>query len=64
MIGISYWQEKKQNVAKVQKLVQTADTKEDSKEERVITLRPLNMEDFKQAHNQVMHDICVALEII
>ncbi|XP_021616827.1 protein SAP1 isoform X2 [Manihot esculenta] len=45
--------EKKQNVAKVQKLVQTADTKEDSKEERVITLRPLNMEDFKQAHNQV-----------
>ncbi|KAB2608724.1 hypothetical protein D8674_011892 [Pyrus ussuriensis x Pyrus communis] len=29
------------------------ETEEESKEERLITLRPLNMEDFKQATNQV-----------
>ncbi|XP_061988934.1 uncharacterized protein LOC133707382 isoform X2 [Rosa rugosa] len=30
-----------------------SDTKEEQKEARVITLRPLNMEDFRQAKNQV-----------
>ncbi|XP_057994232.1 uncharacterized protein LOC110664122 isoform X2 [Hevea brasiliensis] len=45
--------EKKQRAAEAQKSGQTADTKEDGKEERVITLRPLKMEDFRQAKNQV-----------
>ncbi|KAG8659095.1 hypothetical protein MANES_02G015400v8 [Manihot esculenta] len=45
--------EKKQRTAKAQKSGQSADTKEDGKEERVINLRPLNMEDFRQAKNQV-----------
>ncbi|GLT35861.1 hypothetical protein SLA2020_102770 [Shorea laevis] len=31
----------------------TSETKEDSKEECIITLRPLNKEDFRQAKNQV-----------
>ncbi|KAF2297896.1 hypothetical protein GH714_004862 [Hevea brasiliensis] len=45
--------EKKQRAAEAQKLGQTAAAKEDNKEDRVITLRPLNMEDFRQAKNQV-----------
>ncbi|XP_010251600.1 PREDICTED: uncharacterized protein LOC104593453 isoform X2 [Nelumbo nucifera] len=32
---------------------EASDTKEEGKEERVITLRPLNMEDMRQAKNQV-----------
>ncbi|XP_012086803.1 putative cell division cycle ATPase [Jatropha curcas] len=45
--------EKRQKAAEAQKSGKTVDRKEDSKEERVITLRPLNMEDFRQAKNQV-----------
>ncbi|KAJ4832359.1 hypothetical protein Tsubulata_002161 [Turnera subulata] len=43
---------KKQRAAEAQKSGETAETKED-KEERVITLRPLNMEDFRLAKDQV-----------
>lgn len=39
-------QERKQRAAEAQ-------NKEDGAEERVITLRPLSMEDFRQAKNQV-----------
>ncbi|XP_038687274.1 katanin p60 ATPase-containing subunit A1 isoform X2 [Tripterygium wilfordii] len=44
--------EKQQQVAEGQHSEDVSDTKE-GKEERVITLRPLNMEDFKQAKNQI-----------
>ncbi|KAJ6962323.1 hypothetical protein NC652_001089 [Populus alba x Populus x berolinensis] len=43
---------KKQRAEAAQKLGEATDTKE-VKKERVITLRPLNMEDFKLAKNQV-----------
>ena len=49
------FQEKRKRAEEAQKLGQTADTNEEGKEERVITLRPLNMEDFRQAKNQVMY---------
>lgn len=42
------FQEKKQRTAE-----DASDSKEDIKEERVITLRPLNMDDFREAKNQV-----------
>ncbi|XP_065858719.1 uncharacterized protein [Euphorbia lathyris] len=45
--------EKKQKVAEAQTSGQAVETNESSNEERVITLRPLNMEDFKHAKNQV-----------
>jgi len=43
---------KKQRAEAAQQLGEATDTKE-VKKERVITLRPLNMEDFKLAKNQV-----------
>ena len=57
-------QEQKQKVAKEQDKTHTEqswvgnsqdaqDAKEEVKQERVITLRPLNMQDFKEAKNQV-----------
>ncbi|PKI56897.1 hypothetical protein CRG98_022726 [Punica granatum] len=45
--------EKKQGAAEDKNSEVTRDTKEERKEERVITLRPLNMEDFREAKNQV-----------
>lgn len=42
------FQEKKQRTAE-----DASDSKEDIKKERVITLRPLNMDDFREAKNQV-----------
>ncbi|KAF8413256.1 hypothetical protein HHK36_001232 [Tetracentron sinense] len=45
--------EKKQGAKEGQNLEDDSDTKEEGKEERVITLRPLNMEDMRQAKNQV-----------
>ncbi|XVF51400.1 hypothetical protein PTKIN_Ptkin04bG0182300 [Pterospermum kingtungense] len=44
--------ERKQRAAEGQN-TDDASTKKDGVEERVITLRPLNMEDFRQAKNQV-----------
>lgn len=38
-------------------------TKVEHKEERVITLRPLNMEDFKHAKNQVCSPIELPFEM-
>lgn len=46
--------EKKRRAAEGQNTEETPDTNtKEGKEERVITLRPLNMEDLKQAKNQV-----------
>ena len=45
-------QERKQRAAEGDN-TDYASTKKDGAEERVITLRPLNMEDFRQAKNQV-----------
>ncbi|CAN1778386.1 Outer mitochondrial transmembrane helix translocase [Linum perenne] len=44
--------EKKKKAAEAQKTDETTEAQE-TKEERVITLRPLNMEDFRLAKNQV-----------
>ncbi|XAR71678.1 Adenosinetriphosphatase [Bertholletia excelsa] len=44
---------KKQKAEEGQSTEDASDTKEEGKEERVITLRPLNMEDMRQAKNQV-----------
>ncbi|CAN0841158.1 Outer mitochondrial transmembrane helix translocase [Linum grandiflorum] len=44
--------EKKKKAAEAQKTGETTEA-EETKEERVITLRPLNMEDFRLAKNQV-----------
>lgn len=46
-------QEKKKRAAEEQNKEEGSDAKQDTKEERVITLRPLNMEDFREAKNQV-----------
>ncbi|KAF8379621.1 hypothetical protein HHK36_029062 [Tetracentron sinense] len=45
--------ERTQEAKEGQNLEDTSDTKEESHEERVIILRPLNMEDMRQAKNQV-----------
>ncbi|KAJ4711984.1 P-loop containing nucleoside triphosphate hydrolases superfamily protein [Melia azedarach] len=45
--------EKKKRAAEEQNKEEGSDAKQDTKEERVITLRPLNMEDFREAKNQV-----------
>lgn len=45
--------EKKKKAAEEHKSGDASCTKEDGKEKRVITLRPLNMEDFRLAKNQV-----------
>ncbi|XP_057473269.1 peroxisomal ATPase PEX6-like isoform X3 [Actinidia eriantha] len=44
---------KKQKAEEGQSTDDASDPKEEGKEERVITLRPLNMEDMRQAKNQV-----------
>ncbi|KAH9719342.1 AAA domain-containing protein [Citrus sinensis] len=47
-------QERLKDTEKKQRTAEDAsDSKEDIKEERVITLRPLNMDDFREAKNQV-----------
>ncbi|KAK9197751.1 hypothetical protein WN944_012934 [Citrus x changshan-huyou] len=47
-------QERLKDTEKKQRTPEDAsDSKEDIKEERVITLRPLNMDDFREAKNQV-----------
>ena len=46
-------QKKKQKAEEGQSTDDASDPKEEGKEERVITLRPLNMEDMRQAKNQV-----------
>lgn len=50
-----FWgQNKKQKAAKGQNEdVQYSQGEEETEQERVITLRPLNMPDFKEAKNQV-----------
>ncbi|KAL0304352.1 UNVERIFIED_CONTAM: Spastin [Sesamum radiatum] len=45
--------EKKQRDAEGESSKDASATKEDTKEEKVISLRPLNMEDMRQAKNQV-----------
>ncbi|KAL7183697.1 hypothetical protein ACSBR2_025974 [Camellia fascicularis] len=46
-------QKKKEIVDEAQSSEDASDTNEEGKEERVIALRPLNMEDMRQAKNQV-----------
>lgn len=46
-------QKKKKKDEEGQSNEDDSDAKEEDKEERVITLRPLNMEDMRQAKNQV-----------
>ena len=46
-------QKKKQKAEEGQSTDGASDPKEEGKEERVIILRPLNMEDMRQAKNQV-----------
>lgn len=46
-------QERKRKAEEGEKTGEDSDNKEADKGERVITLRPLNMEDMKQAKNQV-----------
>lgn len=46
-------QERKRKAEEGENTGEDSDNKEADKGERVITLRPLNMEDMKQAKNQV-----------
>ena len=48
-----FLQEKKQKADEGQSSEDASDAKEEAKEEKEIVLRPLNMEDMRQAKNQV-----------
>lgn len=57
-------EEKQRRAAEGNNSEEAREKKEENKEERVISLRPLNMEDFRQAKNQVIPDtleLCVVL---
>lgn len=51
----NFKQEKKKREEAAKSSEDASETKEEAKEERVITLRPLNMEDMRQAKNQVLY---------